>query len=323
MAAIYQLRLGLGEAALSEILLMRFPGNVAGYCADGVNLVYATYGALNQAGDNCVLLPTYYTGTHESYARIIGPGRALDPEKKFIVIPNMLGNGVSSSPSNLPGFRPASIEDNIRLQHGLLASLGVQKIALVYGWSMGAMQGFAWAAMYPEMVERLLAVCGTARCWPLNAVFLEGVAAALNNAKTQEAGKRAFGRAYAGWAYSAAFYREELYKGMGYATLEAFLKFWEDDHAAWHADDLLAMLHTWRHADLGPDMLSRITARTIVMPADTDKYFTPEEARIEASHIPNAELRLLTSPYGHCAGAPGRFPAETAFVEQAMRDLFA
>jgi homoserine O-acetyltransferase len=185
------------------------------------------------------------------------------------------------------------------------------------------MQGFAWGSMYPDMVERLLAVCGMARCWPLNAVFLEGVAAALTSAAPPEAGKRAFGRAYAGWAYSAAFYRDELYKGMGYATLEDFLKFWEDDHASWHADDLLAMLHTWRHADLGPDALSRITARTIIMPADTDMYFTPAEAQIEASSIPNAEFRLLVSPYGHCAGAPGRFPAESAFVDQAIKDLLA
>jgi homoserine O-acetyltransferase len=283
-----------------------------------LRLVYATYGKLNEAANNCVLLPTYYTGTHESYAKMIGPGQALDPEKWFIVIPNMFGNGVSTSPSNTPDFVNKTVAANVRLQYKLLISLGVRRIALVYGWSMGAMQGYAWAAMYPQMVAALLAVCGSAKCWPLNAVFLEGVSAALKSAATPDAGKRAFGRAYAGWAYSAAFYRHGLYKDQGFRTVEEFLDFWEDDHAAWDERDLLAMLWTWQHADSD---LSRIVAKTIVMPADTDMYFTLEEARIEAAMIHDAELRVLYSPYGHCAGAPGRFAAETVVVEQAIREL--
>jgi homoserine O-acetyltransferase len=283
-----------------------------------LRLVYASYGKLNEAGDNCVLLPTYYTGTHESYAKMIGPGRALDPEKWFIVIPNMLGNGLSTSPSNTADFVNKTVAANVRLQYKLLISLGVRRIALVYGWSMGAMQGYAWAAMYPQMVAALLAVCGSAKCWPLNMVFLEGVAAALKSAATPDAGKRAFGRAYAGWAYSAAFYRHGLYKDQGFRTVEEFLDFWEDDHAALDERDLLAMLWTWQHADAD---LSRIVAKTIVMPADTDMYFTLEEARIEAAMIHDAELRVLYSPYGHCAGAPARFPAETVVVEQAIKEL--
>jgi homoserine O-acetyltransferase len=291
------------------------------WSAAGRTLAYETHGALNQAGDNCVLLPTYYTGTSASYRRMIGPGRALDPARHFIVIPNMLGNGLSSSPSNTHGYANATIGVNIALQHALLASLGVQRIALIYGWSMGAMQGFAWAAAYPEMVAALLPVCGTANCWPLNYVFLEGAAAALNNAATPEDGLKAFGRVYAGWAYSAAFYRDELYQDMGFATLEDFLKFWEDDHLTWHKDDLLAMLWTWQNAKLPFSGLAAITARTIIIPADTDAYFTPDEARLEAAAIPNAEVRVIKSPYGHCAGAPGRYPQETALIEQAISEL--
>ncbi len=281
----------------------------------GFRLVYQTHGMLNDAGDNCVLVPTYYTGTHASYAAMIGPGRALDPERWFILIPNMLGNGVSSSPSNYGGTFPnVTVADNVELQHRLLTSLGVRQIALVYGWSMGAMQGYAWASAYPEMVKTLLAVCGSARCWPLNAVFIEGITAAMG----QDNNRRAFGRTYAGWAYSAEFYRDALYRNLGFATLEDFLTFWEDDHETWNAADLLAMLHTWKHANAD---LSRITAKTIIMPADTDMYFTLDEAQIEAAAIKNAELRILHSPYGHCAGAPNRFADETAMVEQAIRDL--
>jgi len=280
-------------------------------------LSFETYGTLNAAGDNCVLVPTYYAGTDKSYLPIIGPGRALDPARWFIVIPNMLGNGVSTSPSNGSFYAQASIEDNVRLQHALLSALGVKGIALAYGWSMGAMQSFGWAALHPDMVAALLPVCGTANCWPLNYVFLEGVKA------TMPAGKRAFGRAYAGWAYSAQFYREELYRNIGYNTLEDFLTYWEDDHVAYDERDLLAMLHTWQHAKLTDAQLGGIKARTIIMPCAQDMYFTLEEARLEAALIPGAELRIIDSPYGHCAGAPGLVPAQSAQIEAAMAELLA
>jgi homoserine O-acetyltransferase len=280
-------------------------------------LSFETYGTLNAAGDNCVLVPTYYAGTDKSYLPIIGPGRALDPARWFIVIPNMLGNGVSTSPSNGSFYAQASIEDNVRLQHALLSALGVKRIALAYGWSMGAMQSFAWAALHPDMVAALLPVCGSASCWPLNYVFLEGVKA------TMPAGKRAFGRAYAGWAYSAQFYREELYRNIGYNTLEEFLTYWEDDHDGYDERDLLAMLHTWQHARLTEAQLGGIKARTIIMPCAQDMYFTLEEALMEAALMPGAELRVIDSPYGHCAGAPGLAPAESAQIEAAMAELLA
>jgi homoserine O-acetyltransferase len=136
-----------------------------------------------------------------------------------------------------------------------------------------------------------------------------------------QAGKRAFGRAYAGWAYSAAFYRKELWRGLGFFDLEAFLQFWEDDHESYDERDLLAMIWTWERATLSDTALAGITARAIVMPCDTDMYFTLDEARIEAAMIPGAELRILSSPYGHCAGAPGRFAAESAEVEAAIISL--
>jgi homoserine O-acetyltransferase len=278
-------------------------------------VAYETHGTLNAAGDNCVLLPSYFGGTDKSYLPMIGPGRALDPARSYIVAVNMLGNGVSASPSNTPGFANATIAANVRAQAEVLTYLGVRRSALIYGWSMGAMQGLAWAAMYPERVAALLAVCGTAHCWPMNRMFLESLIAAL------PAGKAAFGRVYAPWAYSARFFREELWRGVGFARREDFIKFWEEDSESFDERDLRAMLWTWLHAGLTDEQLRGITARVIAMPCDTDAYFTVAEARIEAALIPGAEVRVLESPYGHCAGAPGRFAAETAVVEAAIREL--
>ena len=299
----------------------------SGRTLKNARLAYKTYGTLNAAGDNCIVFPTYYTGTHESNARLIGTGRVLDPARYFIVVPN------------LP---KVTIYDNVMAQHRLVTEhLGVTSIKLVTGWSMGAVQSFQWAALFPELVERLLPFCGAARCSPHNFVFLEGVKAALcadaafqggRYTSLPETGLRAFGRVYCGWAYSQAFFRDGLYRNLGCDSVEEFLVAWEEEHLAWDANDLLAKLWTWQHADLSANArfqgdhaaaLGAIRAKTIIMPGDRDLYFPVEDSLMEADLIPGAELRPFRSDYGHCAGAPGRFPAETAFLEQALRELLA
>jgi len=311
-------------------------------------LAYRTYGCLNEAGDNCILFPTHYTGTHRSNEQLIGPGRALDPTRYFIVVPNLFGNGLSSSPSNMPppfgknGFPRVTVFDNVMCQHRLVVEqLGVRCIALVTGWSLAAIQAYHWAALFPDLVERLLPFCGAARCAPHNFAFLEGVKAALcadsryrdgAYEEKPEAGLRAFGRVYAGWAYSQAFFRDGLYRRLGYASIAEFLLAWEEEHLAWDANDLLLKLWTWQHADPSANPLYRgdleramrsIRAKAIIMPCDQDLYFTLEDNRAEAALLADAELRPFRSRFGHCAGAPGRFAEETAFLEAALRDLLA
>lgn len=312
------------------------------------SIAYRTYGRLNEPRDNCIVFPTYYTGTHRSNERLIGPGRALDPARYFIVVPNLFGNGVSSSPSNMPAafaanrFPRVTVFDNVTCQHRLVVEhLGVRRVALVTGWSLAAIQAYHWAALFPDLVERLLPFCGAARCSAHNFAFLEGAKAALcadaayqdgAYERQPEKGLRAFGRVYAGWAYSQAFFRDGLYRRLGYRSLEQFLVAWEEEHLAWDANDLLLKLWTWQHADpsanacYGGDFeraLRSIRAKTIVMPCDQDLYFTLDDNRAEAALIADAELRPFRSPYGHCAGAPGRFAEETAFLERAITDLLA
>ena len=217
----------------------------------------------------------------------------------------------------------------------------MRRIALITGWSLAAIQANHWAALFPDFVERLLPFCGSARCSPHNFVFLEGVKAALRAdgafrdgayERQPEKGLRAFGRVYAGWAYSQKFFRDGLYRRLGYASIEEFLTAWEEEHLAWDANDLLLKLWTWQHADPSANSLYHgdfaralrsIRAKAIVMPCDQDLYFTLDDNRAEAALIANAELRPFRSPFGHCAGAPGRFAEETAFLERAITDLLA
>ena len=145
-------------------------------------LVYKTYGKLDANKSNVVLLPTFYTGSHQRNEGFFGVGRAIDPGKHFIVSINMFGNGFSSSPSNAespqdgPRFPHISLWDNVACQYRLVTeALGVTRIALVTGWSMAGCQAYQWAAQYPDFVDAILPFCASAKTSPHNFVFLEGV----------------------------------------------------------------------------------------------------------------------------------------------------
>lgn len=312
-------------------------------------LAYKTFGTLNDAKDNVIVYPTWYSGQHYDNEWLIGSGMALDPDKYFIVIPNMLGNGLSSSPSNMPvpydkaRFPGTTLFDNVTAQHKLVTELfGIEKIALVTGWSMGAQQTYQWGAQYPDMVERIAPFCGSAKTSLHNFVFLEGVKSALTAdsafehgwyEKSPTKGLRAMARVYAGWGFSQPFYRQELYKVLGYSSLEDFLvAFWEGFFLDRDANNLLAMLWTWQYGDISANpiyegdfekALGSITAKAIVMPGATDLYFPPEDNEYEVSKMPNAEFRPILSVWGHFAGGPGLNSVDVTFIDDALKELLA
>jgi homoserine O-acetyltransferase len=132
-------------------------------------LAYKTYGTLNSHKSNVIVYPTWYAGQHSDNEWLIGNGMALDPQKYFLIVPNLLGNGLSSSPSNTSPpfdkahFPPVTISDNVQVQHRLVTQkFGIEKIALVTGWSMAAQQSLQWAASYPDMVQLIVSFAGSA-----------------------------------------------------------------------------------------------------------------------------------------------------------------
>ena len=310
-------------------------------------LAYKTYGELAAQGDNVVVMPTFYGSHHTDNEAMIGAGRVLDPARYFIVVPNMLGNGLSSSPSNTPppldraAFPHVTLCDNVFCQHRLIAEhLGIQQIKLVVGFSMGAQQAFHWGALYPDIVQAIAPVCGSARTSPHNYLFLDGVKSALlADAAFADGwyqappvrGLLAFSRVYAGWAFSQDFFREQEYRKMGLASLEDVVRFMEGRFRRRDANDLLAMLWTWQHADISANpthngalsaALRAIRARAIVMPCETDLYFRVRDNQIEVEQMPNAELRPIPSIWGHAAGR-GANPADNAFIDAALLELLA
>ena len=318
----------------------------SGVVFSGARLAYKTYGELNENGDNVVLLPTFYTGSHVRNEGYFGAGRAIDPARHFVVSVNLFGNGISSSPSNTPApfsavsFPDITLFDNIRAQHRLLTeALGIDRIALVTGWSMAGCQSFQWAAQYPDFVDAILPFCASAKTSEHNIVFLEGVKAALqadaayadgNYSRPPVKGLKAFGRVYAGWAFSQTFYREQMYRLKGFDSAEALLQDWEQDHLGWDANDLLCKLKTWQLGDISANdiykhdlraALNAIRAKTIVIACDNDLYFRPEDNQLEIEHITGGELRIYESAWGHCVASPGNSPAFEDYLDQAISEL--
>ncbi len=128
----------------------------------GLKLAYATFGTLAADKSNAVLFPSWYSGTSKILEQAyIGPGRALDPAKYFIVLVNQIGNGLveraeqyAASPFNGPRFPRITIGDDVRAQQKFLSErFGIEELALVLGGSMGAQQTYEWAVRYSRPGE--------------------------------------------------------------------------------------------------------------------------------------------------------------------------
>jgi homoserine O-acetyltransferase len=310
-------------------------------------LAYKTLGDLNAARDNAVLVPTWYTGTHDDTETfMLGEMRALDPRRYFIIMPNLLANGVSSSPSNTPApfehgrFPHVTIYDNVRLQHLLLTrQLGIERLRLVTGWSMGACQTYQWAAQFPDMVRAACPIAGSARTAGFNQVFLLALRRALEldpafaegfYVRPPVRGLKAFAAIYAGWGTSEPFFRTEAWRQFGSRSWDGHVaEFWEPFFLRCDANNLLSQLWTWAAGDISDNAtfqgdfeaaLRAIKARTIILPVDLDRYFPPVDAEYEAEHIPNGECRVVKSVWGHMAPMnQGDIPA----IDGALSELLA
>ena len=132
---------------------------------------------------------------------------------------------------------------------------------------------------------------------------------------------------YAGWVYSQDFFREHEYRKMGLTSIEDVLRFSEARYRQRDANDLLAMLWTWQHADISANphfngdldaALKAIELRAIVMPCATDLYFRVRDNELEVRQMPRAELRPIPSIWGHAAGRGGN-PEDNEFIDSALR----
>ena len=294
-------------------------------------LAYATFGTLNAAKDNAILIPTWYSGTNKILEQVYtGKGRALDPDKYFLIIVNQIGNGLSTSPHNTPApggmgnFPRVRIGDDVRAQHKLVTEkFGLSSLALVVGGSMGAQQTYEWAVRYPEMVKRAAPIAGTAKNTVHDFLFTETLVDAItsdpgfnkgfytSSAEVRE-GLLRHAKMWAVMGWSTEFFQQNRHKALGFSSLDDFIiNFMNGYFSVMDPNDLLCMAWKWQRGDVsrhtGGDLreaLSRIKAKTFVMPMSSDMFFPPADCQAEWRLIP--ECRVPADPDHRRASCPVR-----------------
>ncbi len=291
-------------------------------------LAYAVFGKLNEARDNAILIPTWYSGTNKIMEQVyIGKGRALDPDKYFIVVINQIGNGLSTSPHNTPppsgmaNFPSVRIGDDVRAQHKLVTEkFGLKQLALVVGGSMGAQQTYEWAVRYPDMVKRAAPIAGTAKNTIHDFLFTETLVDAITSdpgfnkgfytstADVRE-GLLRHAKMWAVMGWSTEFFQAGRHKALGFSSMDDFIvNFMNGYFSVMDPNDLLCMAWKWQRGDVSRHTngdlraaLGRITAKTFVMPMTSDMFFPPADCQAEWRLIRDAEFRPIQTIDGHLA----------------------
>ncbi len=307
-------------------------------------LAYTTFGKLNAAKDNAIVVPTWYSGTSKIMEQVyVGKDHALNPDKYFIIIINQIGNGLSSSPHNTPypggmgNFPNVRIGDDVRAQHKLVTEkFGIKSLALVTGGSMGAQQTYEWAVKYPDMVKRAAPIAGTAQNTEHDFLFtqtlIEGITSDpgwkngwySSNAAVYD-GLRRHAKMWAVMGWSTEFFKQKRYSALGFSSMDDFLNnFMFGYFGAMDHNDLLRMAWKWQRGDVARNTngdlkaaLGRIKAKVFVMPIDEDMFFPPRDCEAEQKMIPNSEFRVIKSIDGHLA----LFGADPNYIGQVDKHL--
>jgi homoserine O-acetyltransferase/O-succinyltransferase len=133
------------------------------------SISYVTHGTLNAKKSNAILMVTAISGNHHRIDFMIGSGKALDPQKYFIICTDAIGNGLTSSPSNSKAqprmqFPKFTIRDMVESQYRLLKEkFGIEHVVAVIGPSMGGMQTLQWGVSHPDFMDALVAMVPLAK----------------------------------------------------------------------------------------------------------------------------------------------------------------
>lgn len=344
-----------------------------------VRVGYQTAGRLNAAGDNAVLVTHYFSGSAHAWGRyeeggplgfwdpLIGPGRAIDTDRFFVVASDTLvnlnvrdGRTVTTGPATInpatgrpwgTAFPVVAIRDFVEVQKRLLDHLGVARLAMVAGPSMGGMQAVEWAAAYPGMVDRVMVAISGAWFdpWMISQLDIwtapvrldpewrggeygdgpgpvRGLAEAFKviTVMAQDRGALApFGRAAAEGPDPACDIagRFEVTRAMDAAAAER-ARLSDANHLLWmaRANQLFLQDHASTEA-----ALARAPARWLVVPSPTDHVWLPSYSQDLAAVLRGqgraVEMAELTGAFGHLNGlAPAALEAIAPTVARFLSD---
>lgn len=302
----------------------------SGATINNCRLAYRTFGRLNAARTNGVLIPTWMLGRSEDWIGTLGENGWVDTTRFFTIVVDAFSNGRSSSPSNSApegraAFRDLTIADMVVAQHRLVVeNLKLPRLHAVLGISLGGMQAFEWAVRYPTFMDAVVPIVGSAQAGAFDRTYTSVLLSAVENGRVHGVPDdsvwtqvslltelflrtpRAVNKA--GFA-AAATDVAGMSKGLG---------------ASWSLEDFASQVYAARRQDVaagfGGDLAraaAQVRARMLVIYSWDDHSVTAESAAAFAGYV-RADTLSLASPCGHLA--PG---CEMARIAPIVRQFLA
>jgi homoserine O-acetyltransferase len=314
----------------------RSPGSLpleSGLTLDGVTVAYRTWGNPANAAENAVLICHALTGSADVDAwwpGIIAEDGAFDPRTDFVICSNILGScyGTTGPVSLQPGsgeryraaFPRITVRDMVNAQRALLDYLGVERLALVTGPSLGGMQALEWALMHPERVDSIvpIGVGGRHSAWCIamseaqrHAIYADPDwnDGDYSDERAPEKGLAAARMmaicTYRSWqSFDERFGRQE--RGSGEFEVQSYLRYQgEKINRRFDANTYVRLTQAMNDFDLGrgrgayPEVLQSIRQPALIVSISSDLLYPPHEQQLLARHLPDAEHVLLHSADGH------------------------
>ena len=321
----------------------------AGGVLPELQIGYHTYGTFSPKDGKVVWVCHALTGNSEAadwWAGLVGPGRLMDPDKYFIVCANNLGScygttgpGSLNPLSGMPygrDFPEVTIRDMVRAHQKLAAHLGIGKIHLALGGSMGGQQVVEWAIQEPDRLEYIALLASNAVHSPWGIAFNETQRMAILADETlgkdlPDAGRKGLEaaraiamlsyRSYEAYALRQSEENPEKigdYRAASYQRYQGY-KLWKRFNP-WSYITLSKAMdshHIGRGRATVPSVLAGVRAKTLVIGISSDLLFPVQEQELLARYIPNARLEVIHSSFGH-DGFLVEFESIAALLEQHL-----
>ena len=299
------------------------------------SISYVTHGALNANKSNAILMVTAIGGNHHRLDFLIGAGKALDPQKYFIVCTDAIGNGLTTSPSNSKAqprmqFPKFNIRDMVNSQKRLLTEkFGVSKAVTVIGASMGGMQALQWAVSYPDMMSSIVPIIPLGRTPAWTTGVLEMLRRSImadpkymgGNYPASDPPEQGM-RLWAGWLTGVIVRTPRHQEAAFPNNMDVIGLLQTQQDAGWKRMDAVDWIYqSWAYdqhnVGATPGMsgdyrkaLKSIKAKTLIL-AGTGDLLNPEyEAKEAAQYIPDVRYIPINEnrPLGHLSGAGATAP---------------
>jgi homoserine O-acetyltransferase/O-succinyltransferase len=304
------------------------------------SISYVTHGTLNANKSNAILMVTAISGNHHRLDFMIGPGKALDPDKYFIICTDAIGNGLTTSPSNSKAqprmaFPKFTIRDMVDSQYRLLKEkFGIDHVVAVVGPSMGGMQTLQWGVSHPDFMDALVAMVPLAKTPAWSIAVMEASRKAIMNDPAwkdgnYEAPPEKGVRLWRDILNLLAARTPDMYAAQFKNGTDVLPWITEQENAAmklFDANDWIYQTWAYDRHDVGTTpgfggdtakALASIKAKTLILTGTKD-LLNPEFEPTEAGkNIPNVKMMTISpgTVTGHAA-AGGFFPGDVEFLNR-------